>query len=72
VRASTKRPPAGLRDALAIAAGELGDLTIEQRLDAQQPGGLLDAGPNLRSRHTFAFQWEADVLSNRKMGVEGE
>ena len=65
LRTSNDRAPE--RHPLAVAAGELGHPAIEQRLDAQQPGGLLNAGPDLRSRHALASQREADVLSDRKM-----
>ena len=44
------RPPhdrAAERDPLAVAAGEAGDRLVEQVVDTQDAGGLLDAAPDL-------------------------
>ena len=58
------------RDALALAAGELSGLAVEQRLDLQQRGDPLDGFVLLSPRHAAALHAEGDVLPGRHRRIE--
>ena len=58
------------RHALALAAGQLARLALQQRLDAQQLGGAADARVALGLRHLALLEREGEVVVDRLVGVE--
>ena len=58
-------------DALALAARELGGSSVEQLLQPQQAGDLLDATPDLRLLRAAHLQAVAEVLAHRHVRIEG-
>src|SRR5262249_20791598 len=58
------------RDALALAAGELARLALEQMADAEKPGGPVDLLPERRSLDMLRLQRERDVVENGHVRVE--
>ncbi|ORE91266.1 phenol hydroxylase [Aurantimonas sp. 22II-16-19i] len=68
LRVAHQRPADG--DALALAAGELGRLARQQRLDLQDPGGLAHGRLALGLRDLAHLEAEADVPRDGKVRVE--
>ena len=58
------------RDALALAAGELLRLAVEQLVELDGLGRLLDAALDLRLRDLAQLQAEREVLADRHVRVE--
>ena len=57
-------------DALALAAGKLAGLAVEQLVDLQDLGGLRDAPLDLGLRRPQRLQAEGEVLAHRHVRVE--
>ena len=73
LRIADKRASHG--DALALPAGQLAGLAVEQRLDLQQRGDALDRGVLLGLRHAAALHAEGHVLARghrrvKRVGLE--
>ena len=68
LRIAHQRAPHG--DALALAAGQLAGLAVEQRLDLQQRGDARDRGVLLGLGHAAALHAEGHVLARRHRRVE--
>jgi hypothetical protein len=58
------------RDALALAAGELARIALEQDIEAENVRGLLHAGLDLRGRSAPQPERKAHIGGDRHMGVE--
>ena len=58
------------RDALALAAGELAWLALQQLAQAERLAGALDPAPDLRLRLVARPQAERDVVEHRHVRVE--
>jgi hypothetical protein len=58
------------RDPLALAAGQLARLALEQRIDPEQPGRLLHAPRHLRAVDLADAQAEREVLADAHLRVE--
>ena len=69
LRLADDRPAHG--DALALAAGELLRLAVEQLLEPEQLRGLLHALPDLLLGPPLQFEAEGDVLRDGHVRVEG-
>src|SRR6266478_6317984 len=63
---------AAKRDALAVTAGKTGYGALQQVLDAQEPGNLLDPPLAFHTRHPLALEWERDVLAHFHVRVQRE
>src|SRR5437588_239015 len=55
---------------LALAARELARLALQELVQAQHPGRLLDLGPDLRLRHPAHLQPEGHVVVDGHVRVE--
>jgi hypothetical protein len=64
------RSRAAHRDALALAAGKLARLALEQLAQAQHVGDLVDLGADLGPRHLAHLESEAEVCAHRQMWIE--
>ena len=58
------------RDALALAAGERARLALEERLEVEDAGGVLDAALDLVLRDLLDAEAEGDVLEDGEVRVE--
>ncbi len=58
------------RDALALAAGELARLALQQVGQAERLAGALDAAPDLGLRRAARAQAEGDVVEDRHVRIE--
>ena len=58
------------RDALALAAGEVARLALEQLLEVEDARRVLDARVDLGLRHLLDAQAEGDVLVDREVRIE--
>src|SRR6267154_2172703 len=63
---------AAQRDALAVTAGKTRYGALQQVLDAQELGNLLDPPLALRTRHPLALERERDVLAHPHVRVQRE
>ncbi len=61
----------GQGHALALAAGELAGLAVEELSDAEQSRGPLDLLAVLALRHFLGLEGKGDVLVDRQVGIEG-
>ncbi len=72
-RIANQRAPHG--DALALSAGQLAGLAIQQRLDLQKPGDALDRRFAVHLGHAPTLHTESDVLAGghgrvKRVGLE--
>src|SRR6266853_1111979 len=63
---------AAKRNALAVTAGKTGHGALQQVLDAQELGNLLDPPLAFRTRHPLALERERDVLAHPHVRVQRE
>jgi hypothetical protein len=67
-RLAQDRPPH--RDALALAAGELGRLAVDPLGEPEHRGRVVDLARDLGLRHAAQLQREADLLADRHVRVQ--
>ena len=58
------------RDALALAAGQLARIAVEQRVEPENIGGALDAAVDLGPRRAPQLEREAHIGGDRHVGIE--